>query len=150
MSKKSAKKTTEVKLNDATEQSSKPNGKVVEPVTPVVVATPAPAPAQPNKQAEAIAKLKDGWLSKGISLDKLVIRDDGKYKMLVVAPNWPTVRVGGSGGITVMELKSYTSAYLAALDGLNLYQRQLEREAKRAVAQPAAPTAEKAPAKQTA
>jgi hypothetical protein len=135
---------------------TEPKSAVAVPVVPPAVAAPATplaptsAPAQPSKQQQTIDKLIAGWAEKGVPINKLIVRDDGKFKLLIPGEGWPTIRVGGSGGITVMELKSYTSAYLAALDGLNLYQRQLEREAKRAVAQPAAPTAEKAPAKQTA
>jgi hypothetical protein len=110
-------------------------------------ATPAPAAAaQPRKQTQTIEKLKEGWTAKGVSLDKLSIKDDGKFKLLVVAEGWPTVQVGASGGITVLELKSYSRAFDAAMEGLGLYQKQQAREQKKATATaPTAPAA-KAPA----
>jgi septal ring-binding cell division protein DamX len=138
------------------QQVGKPNGKVVE-ATPTPAAKPAtPAPVQPSKQQQAIETLRAGWLQNGVNLDKLTVRDDGKFKLLVVADGWPTVRLGPTGGITVMELHSYAKAYDAAMNGKELFEKQQARDAKKAVAaqpaaQPAAPAAEKAPAaKQTA
>ncbi len=110
------------------------------PATPAV-ATAAP---QPSKQMQTIEKLKDGWSAKGINLDKLTVKDDGKFKLLIVDAGWPTVQVGASGGITVLELKSYSKAFDASMDGLALYDKQKAREQKKTVA-PTAPAA-KAPA----
>jgi hypothetical protein len=105
-------------------------------------ATPAPAtPAQPSKQTETIERLKAGWAERKVDLSKLTIKDDGKFKLVVVAEGWPTVQVGASGGITVLELKSYSKAYDAALDGLALYQKQQARETKKATPAPAQPAA---------
>jgi hypothetical protein len=107
------------------------------PAATPVTATATPAPA--NKQTQTIEKLKEGWAARGVDLSKLSIRDDGKFKLLVVAEGWPTVRLGSTGGITVVELKSYTRAFDAAMDGLALYQKQQAREQKKASAtQPAA------------
>jgi hypothetical protein len=98
-------------------------------------ATPAPAVATTlgaSKQDMAIEKLKAGWLEKKVDLSKLTIKDDGKFKVLIVAEGWPRVTIGPTGGIVVTDLKSYTKAFDAAMDGLNLYTKQKEREAKKA------------------
>ena len=108
-------------------------------------ATPAPAApaaatptAQPTKQDQTIARLLEGWKAKGIDLSKLTCRDDGKYKLLVVGEGWPTVQVGSSGGVTVVELRSYPDGFTAAMEGLERYQKQQRADAKRAAAaQPA-------------
>jgi hypothetical protein len=121
--------------------------------TPAPAATAQPAtaaPAQPNKQTQTIEKLQEGWKAKGVDLSKLAIKDDGKFKLLIVDAGWPTVQVGNSGGITVLELKSYTKAFDAAMDGLSLYQKQQAREQKKAAAAAPAPPAAKAPAAVTA
>jgi hypothetical protein len=114
---------------------------------PAATATPAPAVAQTlgaSKQDMAIAKLKEGWAAKGVNLDKLTIKDDGKFKVLVVAEGWPRVTIGPTGGIVVTDLKSYAKAFDAAMDGLSLYQKQQSREAKKTQATaPAQPAAEK-------
>jgi hypothetical protein len=108
-----------------------------EPKAQPVTAPATPAPA--NKQTQTIEKLKEGWTAKGVDLSKLTIKDDGKFKLLVVGEGWPTVRLGSTGGITVVELKSYTRAFDAAMDGLALYQKQQQREQKKAATtQPAA------------
>jgi hypothetical protein len=120
--------------------------------TPAPAATVQPAtaaPAQP-KQQQTIEKLQEGWKAKGVDLSKLAIKDDGKFKLLIVDAGWPTVQVGNSGGITVLELKSYAKAFDAAMDGLSLYQKQQAREQKKAAAAAPAPPAAKAPAAVTA
>jgi hypothetical protein len=111
---------------------------------PAATTTPA-TPATPSKQEQTIETLKAGWTAKGVDLSKLTIKDDGKFRLLVVAEGWPTVQVGASGGVTVLELKSYAKAFDAAMDGLALYQKQQAREAKKtAAAAPPAPPAAKA------
>jgi len=117
------------------------------PATPA--ATPAPAPTQPNKQMQTIEKLKEGWTAKGVNLDKLTVKDDGKFKLVVVAEGWPTVQIGPTGGITVLELKSYAKAFDAAMNGLALYDKQKAREQKKA-ATTAAPAQPQVPEKQSA
>lgn len=109
-------------------------------------ATPAPTaaqPAMPSKQQQTIEKLREGWTAKGVNLDKLTVKDDGKFKLVVVAEGWPTVQIGPTGGVTVKELKSYAKAFDAAMDGLVLYQKQKSREAKKTAA-PAPPAAKAA------
>ena len=116
------------------------------PAAPAPTPTPAatvaaPTSAQPSKQAQMIEKLMEGWKSKGVDLSHLTITDDGtKYKVLVVAEGWPTVAVGSSGGVTVRELKSYASAFEAALIGKELYDKQKAREAKKSSQPAPAPT----------
>ncbi len=111
----------------------------------------AAAPAQPNKQTETIERLKAGWTARGVNLDKLTIKDDGKFKLLIVDEGWPTVRLGSTGGITVVELKSYSSAFDAAMDGKELFEKQQAREQKKATTASApAPAPVKAEAKAAA
>lgn len=110
---------------------------------------PAPAPATPaatqpavvSKQTETVERLKAGWKAKGVNLDKLTVKDDGKFKQLIVDAGWPTVQVGASGGITVVELKSYPDAFTGAMEGLERYTKQQAREQKRATATAPAPQA---------
>lgn len=100
-----------------------------------------------SKQDATIAKLKEGWTAKGVNLDKMQIKDDGKFKLLVVAEGWPTVQVGNSGGVVVLELRSYQcSGFDAALDGLARYEKQNVRDAKKASAAAPATPAPKAAA----
>lgn len=106
------------------------------------VATAPAAVATPSKQQTTIDKLKAAWTERKVDLSKLQVKDDGKFKLLIVDAGWPTVRVGNSGGITVMELRSYANAFDAAVDGLALYQKQNARDQKKvAVAAPAPPAA---------
>lgn len=110
-------------------------GKVNEQPKPEVKAAATPAtPSQFTKQMQTIDKLKEGWTAKGVALDKLTVKDDGKFKLVVVAEGWPTVQVGPTGGITVTELKSYAKAFDAAMDGLALYDKQKAREQKKEAA----------------
>ena len=81
----------------------------------------------------------------GMDLSKLTIKDDGKFKVLIVDQGWPRVTIGPTGGIVVTDLKSYSKAFDAAMDGLALYQKQQAREQKKATA-----TAPAAPKKQEA
>lgn len=103
------------------------------------------APSTPSKQDQTIAALKAAWLEKKIDLSKLIVKDDGKFKLLIVDQGWPTVQVGASGGIVVLELRSYTKAFDAAINGKELFEKQNARDQKKATAaQPPAP----APAKE--
>jgi hypothetical protein len=103
------------------------------PAAPSPAASPTPA-AQPTKQDATIAKLKEAWTAKGVDLNKLSIRDDGKFKLVVVTPEWPTISIGPTGGISVLELRSYAKAFDAAVDGLALYDKQQARDAKKQTA----------------
>jgi hypothetical protein len=117
---------------------------VVEQPKQLAPTTPAPTPAQAavSKQTQTIEKLKEGWLAKGVNLDKLTVKDDGKFKLAVVDEGWPTVQIGQSGGITVLELKSYAKAFDAAMIGKELFDKQKGREQKKATASAPAPKAE--------
>jgi hypothetical protein len=115
---------------------------------PAAAAAPVqPAtPAQPSKQQATLDKLKAGWAERKVDLSKLSVTMDGKFMLIVVDAGWPTVQVGASGGITVLELKSYSKAFDAAMDGLALYQKQGAREQKKTAAAAPAQPAVKAPA----
>jgi predicted methyltransferase len=101
--------------------------------------------AAASKQMQTIEKLKEGWTAKGVDLSKLSIKDDGKFKLVIVDKGWPTVQIGPTGGITVKELKSYTSAFEASMNGLALYEKQQQREQRKVAAAAPVPAA-KAPA----
>lgn len=103
----------------------------------------APLPA-PSKQQVTFDKLKAAWTAKGVDLSKLTATPDGKYLDVVVAEGWPLITVGASGGITLPQIRSYTSAFAAAVDGLAVFQKQNARDAKKA----AAPAPTPAPAKE--
>lgn len=119
--------------------------------------TPAPAAEQPkaaepkavaatqtpNKQQVTIDKLTAAFKEqRQIEIKPSMLVQDGKFINVMLGKGWPTIRVGNSGGITVMELKSYTSAFEAAIDGDKRLAKQTEREQKKAAA--AAPVAKAA------
>jgi hypothetical protein len=152
---KAQKQATERAKKTAAQPEVQPAGETKQPAAeqkPAVEQKPVTQTAQPatpepaSKQTQTIEKLKAGWKAKGVNLDKLTIKDDGKFRLLIVDQGWPTVQVGASGGITVLELKSYPSAFNAAMDGHSLYEKQRAREAKKTAA--AAPTAPAAKAEQ--
>jgi hypothetical protein len=117
---------------EAKTDTAKPNGKAApEAVAVVAKGTPA-TPTTPSKQDATLAKLKAGWEERKVDLSKMTIKDDGKFKLLVVDQGWPTVQVGASGGVTVLELKSYPDAFTGAMEGLERYTKQQAREAKKA------------------
>jgi multimeric flavodoxin WrbA len=130
---------TEARTRKATPEVAEPAVAVEQPKPNGKADAKTIAAATPTKQDATIEKLKAGWTAKGINLDKLTIKDDGKFKLLIVDAGWPTVRIGASGGVTVMELKSYPDAFTAAMEGLDRYTKQQAREAKQAAA--AAPPA---------
>ena len=110
-------------------------------------AAPAQSLPTPSKQTATIEKLKEAWTAKKVDLSKLQVKDDGKFKLLIVDAGWPTVQIGPTGGITVLELRSYAKAFDAAIDGLALYQKQNDRDRKKtaAPAPPPAPAAKETP-----
>jgi KTSC domain len=127
----------------ATESRAKKSDNVQPAEQPKAVAAPAAAtqPAVASKQMATIETLKAGWLAKGVNLDKLTVTPDGKFQVLIVAEGWPRVTIGPTGGIVVTDLKSYAKAFDAAMDGLNLFQKQQAREAKKATTATAPPAA---------
>jgi hypothetical protein len=113
-------------------------GKVNEqpkPKVEVKAATTATQPATPNKQQMTIGKLTAAFREqRQIEVKPEMLKQDGKFINMVIGKEWPTIRIGNSGGITVMELKSYTSAFEAAVKGDVLLAKQKEREGKKAIA----------------
>jgi hypothetical protein len=115
--------------------------------------TPAPAaqPAVASKQTQTIEKLRVALREqRQIEVKEEMLIQDGKYINLLIGEEWPTIRIGNSGGITVMELKSYTSAFEAAVKGDVLLAKQKEREGKKPTAAAPAQPAAKAPAEKQA
>jgi hypothetical protein len=98
-----------------------------------MAAAPTAQPQPLSKQQQTVAKLKTAWLEKGINLDKLTEKQDGKFTLLQPTPEWPIVRVGPTGGIELPAIRSYAKAWDAALDGLAVWQKQQARDAKKAV-----------------
>lgn len=138
------------KKTAASAQEAQPTAEQPKQVAQAAPAPPAAAPAQPSKQVQTIEKLKEGWTANGVALDKLTVKDDGKFKLLIVDKGWPTVQVGASGGITVLELKSYAKAFDAAMNGLALYDKQKARDQKKSATTAAPPTKAPVAEKQTA
>jgi hypothetical protein len=103
--------------------------KAPKPDTP----TPAPAPQSvvTNRQTTTVAKLKAAWTEKGIKLDQLSERQDGKYTLLQPTSEWPIIRIGPTGGIELPQIRSYAKAWDAAVDGLAVWTKQQQRDHKR-------------------
>ncbi|MGA2101045.1 MAG: hypothetical protein ABSG34_08065 [Candidatus Sulfotelmatobacter sp.] len=106
---------------------------------------PAPAPTAPtpavattlgaSKPQMTLAKLREAWTAKGIDLSKLEAKVDGKFLNVQVDETWPLIVIGPGGGINLPQIKSYASAWDAAMDAKALLEKQTARAAK-----PAAPT----------
>jgi hypothetical protein len=104
-----------------------------------------------SKQRQTIDKLKTAWAERKIDLSKLTETQDGKFINVMVAEGWPIIAIGPTGGITLPQVRSYAKAWDAAVDGLAIFQKQLQRDAKKTAAtattaKPAtapAPTAQK-------
>jgi len=98
-----------------------------------------------SKQQQTINRLREAWTQRGVSLEALTETQDGKYIMLTM-PNFPTVRVGSSGGLDLPTIKSYAKAFEAAVEADKLLAKQREREAKKSAATtaPAKPVESKA------
>ncbi len=110
--------------------------------------TPPPQPPTVTKQSQTIGKLKEAWTAKGIKLDQLTERQDGKFMLLQPAPDWPIIRIGPTGGIELPQIRSYAKALDAAIDGLAIWQKQQQRDAKKqsaAATTPAPPPAKPQP-----
>ncbi|HUD64061.1 MAG TPA: hypothetical protein VMQ17_05780 [Candidatus Sulfotelmatobacter sp.] len=98
------------------------------PKPAAITAQPQPA----NKQLATVAKLKAAWTEKGIKLDQLTERQDGKFMLLQPTTEWPIVRVGPTGGIELPQIRSYARAWDAAVDGLAVWTKQQQRDQKKA------------------
>jgi hypothetical protein len=86
---------------------------------------------QPSKQMQVLDNLKKGWLEKKVDISKLTATPDGKFLNIQVAPDWPIVQIGPSAGVSIPALKSYQSAYDAAMDAKALLERQNARSQKK-------------------
>jgi hypothetical protein len=117
--------------------------KAPKPETP----TPAPPPVVTKQQA-TVAKLKAAWKEKGIKLDQLSERQDGKYTLLQPTSEWPVIRIGPTGGVELPAIRSYAKAWDAAVDGLAVWTKQQQRDHKKATqaATPAPAKPQPAPA----
>jgi hypothetical protein len=115
-------------------------------VEPVKAA--AATPAQPSKQQVTLDKLKEAWAEKKVDLSKMTVTMDGKYMLVVPAKGWPVIQIGNSGGVVLPQIRSYAKAWDAAVDGLAVFTKQNERDARKAAsaAPPATQPAAKAPA----
>lgn len=114
---------------------------VTQPATPVVAqptTTTAPKPEVVSKQQQTVNRLIEAWTKRGVDIGKLDQRMDGKY-LLLQLPNFPTIQIGANGGIDLPAIKSFPSAFQAAVEGDKLLLRQKEREAKKATASAPAP-----------
>jgi len=108
--------------------------KAPEAAKPEAAKPPAQQPA--TKRSKTVAKLKTAWLEKGIKLDKLAEKQDGKFVILQPTPEWPVIRVGASGGIELPTIRSYARAMDAAVNGLELLKKQTERDQKKTAPPP--------------
>jgi len=117
------------------------------PETPKIPApTTPPQPTTATKQSQTVAKLKEAWMQKGINLDQLTEKPDGKFVLLQPTPAWPVIRIGPTGGIELPQIRSYAKAWDAALDGLAIFQKQQARDQKKATATSAPAAAKPQPA----
>ena len=114
-------------------------------VKPAATPTPGAQAVAASKQQVTLDKLREAWTAKGIDLSKLEAKPDGKFLLVTVAPGWPVIQLGPTGGIVLPQIRSYAKAWDAAVDGLEVYQKQKARDAKKtsAVALPAPKAAEK-------
>jgi len=130
----------------ATEARAKKTTEPAEEQKPIEQAKPAPetkaatpaTPTQPttvSKQQLTIMRLTVALREqRQIEVKPEMLTQDGKFILLRIGKEWPTIQVGNSGGITVVELKSYPKAFEAAIEGDKLLAKQNEREQKKAAA----------------
>jgi hypothetical protein len=108
---------------------------------PAIVANAVAAPAQKTKQQLTIEKLIATLVElRKISAKKIDMRNEGSKVIMLIAANWPAVEIGRAGGINIPALKSYASAFEAAIHGDELLAKQQQREAKALAAKAAPPT----------
>lgn len=143
-SKSMGKNKTQQAAEERATKKSTPAPAAEQPKAAEPKAVAATQPATPNKQQLTIDKLTAAFKEqRQIEIKPSMLVQDGKFINVMLGKGWPTIRVGNSGGITVMELKSYTSAFEAAIDGDKRLAKQTEREQKKAAA--AAPVKAAAP-----
>jgi len=120
----------------------------VQPQPPAPAPTPAVAaqPVAPSKQTQTLEKLKTAWTARGVDLSKMTVKPDGKFLYVTVGAAWPVIKLGPTGGIDLPEIKSYAKAFDAAVNADQLWQKQQERDKKKAATAAPAPTTPKPPA----
>src|SRR5580700_5443295 len=106
-------------------------------VTPATLAKPEAV----SKQQLSIMKLTIALREqRQVEVKPEMLKQDGKFILLLIGKEWPVIRIGASGGIEVGPLthppviKSYQNAFQAAVDGDKLLAKQNAREQKRAQA----------------
>jgi hypothetical protein len=110
-------------------------------VKPAATPASAAAPVAASKQQVTLDKLKVAWAEKGVDLSKLEAKPDGKFLLVTVAAGWPIIQLGPTGGIVLPQIRSYQKAWDAALNGLEVFEKQNARDAKKAsAAAPATPS----------
>jgi hypothetical protein len=133
-------KATKVEATKAEEPKATPAPTPAASAQPTATAAPPAATPAASKQTATLDKLKAAWTARGLELGKLTAKPDGKYLMVTVADGWPPIQLGSTGGIVVPALRSYASAFDAAVHADELYAKQQARDAKKlAAAQPKAP-----------
>jgi hypothetical protein len=124
---------TAAKKQEATKPEVKPEVKQEvkpEPAPAPAPATPAPAPAPApvgTKQQTTLETLKTAWTARKVDLPKLTTKVDGKFLIVTVAEGWPEIRIGNAGGIDLPAIKSYPSAFQAAVEGDKMLAKQNAR-----------------------
>jgi hypothetical protein len=126
----------------------KPDKPKEPPVASTVQAPKAPNPETPiakaaepaPKQTQTFNRLVDAWKERKLDLSQMKDWMDGKYRLVVPTPAFPVIRIGGSGGIELPDLKSYPSAFQAAVDGDKLLAKQVARRQKKSVTPAPAPS----------
>ena len=129
----------------AAKKQTKPEAKqdtkpAVQPsiTTPAATAQTTKPEPQPSRQQTTVAKLIDAWKARGIDVSKLEQVQDGKF-LLLRLPNFPTIRIGPSGGGDLPEIGSYAKFFDAAVIGDQLLAKKKARDAKKQVANVQAP-----------
>jgi hypothetical protein len=124
---------TEARTKKATPEVAEPAVAVEQPKPNGKADAKTIAAATPSKQQVTIDRLIAAFKEqRQIEVTPAMLVQDGKFINVMLGKEWPTIRVGGSGGVTVMELKSYTSAFDAAIKGDELLAKQVAREQKKA------------------
>jgi hypothetical protein len=137
------------KKPEATKSTTQP-----QPVAPAPTEAPAPAPAaaavavQPSKQQQKLEELKVAWVKRNVDISKLETKVDGKFLNVNVGEGWPLIVIGPTGGINLPQIRSYSNALDAAINGDTTWARQQERDAKKAAPVVAKITAHVTPAAQ--
>ena len=110
---------------------------------------PAPTPKVEENVAQAASKqdqtletLKAAWTKRGVDLSKMQVKMDGKFMLINVDANWPTIKLGPGGGGELPALRSYPKFFDAAIIADQLLAKQTERDQKKAAAAQPKPAVE--------